>query len=153
MALTKGIENLYGATFSYHKLQDVHIIVSDNGIQLRMTVDSYIDKDARKAHKKPVRTENIIDNADFALTPFYKLLKAKFTDYQDAQDDFEVINPNNADTILFVQQSPQGELISKHTETLAHDEEQPQEEQDTIALDTAAEQTTNQLEQTQTSED
>lgn len=64
MTLVKGIENSYGVKFSYHKLDNVRIVVTDNGIQLRMTVASYVDKAARVAGKKPIRTENIIEGAD-----------------------------------------------------------------------------------------
>lgn len=117
MAIVKGIENIYGAKFSYHKLSDVRIAVTANGIQLRMIVESYMDKDARKTGKQPVRTENIIENADFALTPFYKLLKAKFEDYAGSEDDFEDSWKPAADkNIVLTQQTPQGQLISKHEE-------------------------------------
>lgn len=189
MALVKGIENLYGTKFNYHKLDNIKIVVTNNGIQLRMTVDSYVDKEARMAGKKPVRTENIIEGADFALTPFYMLLKAKFADFNDAQDDFDdawkgALTPQ----IIYTQQTPQGELISKtyegeeeatteeeqeevsQTEEAAEEStsetetteeaaeetettEQPEEvtaeetESDTIALDVAAEQTNEQLEE------
>lgn len=121
MAIVKGIENIYGAKFSYHKLSDVRIAVTANGIQLRMIVESYMDKDARKTGKQPVRTENIIENADFALTPFYKLLKAKFADYAGSEDDFEDSWKTNEleetkKKITYTQQTVQGKLISKYEE-------------------------------------
>lgn len=133
MALTKGIENIYGASFNYHKISDVKIVVSDNGIQLRIIVDSFVDKDARKAGKKPVRTENIIEGADFALTPFYMLLKAKFGDFADASDDFDDAWKNKVTPqVIYTQQTPQGELLSKYREPLAQTESTTtQEEQDT----------------------
>lgn len=115
MALSKGIENMFGISFSYHKLNDVHIIIGDDGIQLRMTVASYVNKEARDEGKQPFLSENIIDGADFALTPFYKLLKAKFADYADAQDVFEdkQENPRRA---VYTQQTLQGKLISQREE-------------------------------------
>lgn len=175
MALTKGIENIYGASFNYHKISDVKIVVSDNGIQLRIIVDSFVDKDARKAGKKPVRTENIIEGADFALTPFYMLLKAKFGDFADATDDFDDAWKNKVTPqVIYTQQTPQGELLSKYRESIAQsDTSTTQEEQseqtapeesatteatsnsantatenataDDIALDVAAEQTTQEI--------
>ena len=121
MALVKGIENIYGAKFSYHKLSDVRIAVTENGIQVRMIVDSYVDKQARMDGKQAVRTENIIENADFALTPFYMLLKAKFEDFAGSEDDFEdAWKTNELDEankkIIYTQQTVQGKLISKREE-------------------------------------
>lgn len=121
MALVKGIENIYGAKFSYHKLSDVRIAVTENGIQVRMIVDSYIDKQARVDGKQAVRTENIIENADFALTPFYMLLKAKFADYAEAEDDFSTDWKTNGQEetkkkITYTQQTVQGKLLSKREE-------------------------------------
>ena len=149
MALTKGIENIYGASFNYHKISDVKIVVSDNGIQLRIIVDSFVDKDARKAGKKPVRTENIIEGADFALTPFYMLLKAKFGDFADATDDFDDAWKNKVTPqVIYTQQTPQGELLSKYREPVAQTESTTtQEEQDT-QQDTAATSEEEQSEQT-----
>ena len=124
MALVKGIENSYGVKFSYHKIDNVKIVVTDKGIQLRMTVDSYVDKDARKNGKKPVRTENIIEGADFALTPFYMLLKAKFADYADADDDFiDDWKETKPAKITYTQQTPQGDLISHYEESNTNNEE------------------------------
>lgn len=134
MALTKGIENIYGASFNYHKISDVKIVVSDNGIQLRIIVDSFVDKDARKAGKKPVRTENIIEGADFALTPFYMLLKAKFGDFADATDDFDDAWKNKVTPqVIYTQQTPQGELLSKYREPLAQTESTTAQEEQTPA--------------------
>lgn len=134
MALTKGIENIYGASFNYHKISDVKIVVSDNGIQLRIIVDSFVDKDARKAGKKPVRTENIIEGADFALTPFYMLLKAKFGDFADATDDFDDAWKNKVTPqVIYTQQTPQGELLSKYRESIAQTESTTAQEEQTPA--------------------
>ncbi len=134
MALTKGIENIYGASFNYHKISDVKIVVSDNGIQLRIIVDSFVDKDARKAGKKPVRTENIIEGADFALTPFYMLLKAKFGDFADATDDFDDAWKNKlTPQVIYTQQTPQGELLSKYRESIAQTESTTAQEEQTPA--------------------
>ena len=89
MAINKKIENEYGAEFEYHKIREVKIKNTKNGIQLIMTVDSYLDKQARIANKSPTTRECIINNADFALQPFYALLKAKFPDFKLAHDDMD----------------------------------------------------------------
>lgn len=115
MALQKGIENLYGIKFDYHRITDVHIIIADNGIQLRMTTASYADEEARRSGKEPIKTVNIIDNADFALTPFYMLLKAKFADFADAKDVFEE-KAEPAGRVIYTQQTQRGKLISQKEE-------------------------------------
>ena len=112
MAVVKGIETLYGVSFSYHKISDVHIIIKDGDTQLRITVDSYLNKEARDAGKQPVKTENIISHADFALSAFYALLKGKFADYADSEDVFEEDTKTKLPSIL-TQQTPQGKLISQ----------------------------------------
>lgn len=90
MAIIKDVESDYGIPFNYHKIKSVRIEMNpkDNQIVLIMKVASYVSKEARIQNKDAVYTECIIDNADFALTPFYQLLKAKFPDYSGA-DDFD----------------------------------------------------------------
>ena len=117
MAITKGIENIYGVSFDYHKLVDVRIKVKDGDTTLYMTVESYRDKDARKEGKQPVRTENIILHADFALAPFYALLKAKFKDFSGASDDFEQVEKSTVSEAVYLQQTPQCKPISRFTES------------------------------------
>ena len=116
MAVVKGIENVYGAEFSYHAIQSVSIMRIQNELQLRIVVASWINKEARKEGKKPVLTENIIQNADFALEPFYALLKAKFEDYSGADDDWEVVSGKKQLPAVYTQQTPAGEIISRHEE-------------------------------------
>lgn len=123
MALVKGIETQYGSAFNYHKISDVRIITDDKGVSLRITVDSYLNKEARQSGKKPVKTVNIISNADFALTAFYALLKAKFADFADSTDDFEVLSERVSDVVTLTQQTPQGELISQTRENLEDENE------------------------------
>ena len=89
MAIQKEVENEYGIDFKYHKISKVQIINNDAGVTLRMTVNSYADKQARIDGKQPTTRECIINGADFAMTPFYQLLKAKFPSFQDGNDDFE----------------------------------------------------------------
>lgn len=90
MAIIKSIENQYGADFNYHKLREVKIRVDENkGVILIMKVESYLDKDARQQGKTPVVTLNTIVGADFALTPFYKILERKFPQFKDCSDDFD----------------------------------------------------------------
>lgn len=89
MAIKGKVENEYGAMFEYHKISDVHITHDDtNGIVLTITVDSYMDKEARINGKSPTRRQCSIVGADFAMTPFYALLKAKFEEFKNIDDDF-----------------------------------------------------------------
>ena len=124
MGLNKGIENQYGINFDYHRINDVHIIVTENGIQVRMTVSSYVNEHARRTGKAAYKTVNIIDGADFALTPFYLLLKAKFADFADAADVFEEVQQEERRRMVYTTQTLQGRLISQTEE--AEPEEQPE---------------------------
>lgn len=116
MALIKGIENVYGATFNYHKISDVRITNRNGDIQLCIVVDSYIDKKARDEGKRPVQTENVILHADFALAPFYQLLRAKFGDYSDSEDVFEEDKIKSKRAAVMIQQTTDGRTISKYEE-------------------------------------
>ena len=90
MAIDKSVENEYGAQFKYHKLREVRVINDDNiGVQLTLTVESYLDKQARIEGKQPTVRQCIISNADFAIDPFYALLKAKFPDFEKGSDDMD----------------------------------------------------------------
>lgn len=111
MAIEKNVENVYGAKFNYHRISEVKLLNQDGEIQLRIVVDSYVDQNARLNGKKPVRTENIILHADFALAPFYALLKAKFQDYSDSEDVFEEIE-RLVQPAEMIQQTVDGRLIS-----------------------------------------
>ena len=88
MAIIKEIESEYGVPFKYHKIQSVRVESQDNEIILIMKVASYVSKEARAANKNAVYTECCINNADFALTPFYSLLKTKFPQFE-GDDDFD----------------------------------------------------------------
>lgn len=89
MAIDKAVENEYGAEFTYHKLRDVRVVNDDRiGVQLTLTVQSWLNKQARIDGKEPTVRQCIISNADFAMTPFYALLKAKFPDFKAGKDDF-----------------------------------------------------------------
>lgn len=90
MAIDKAVENEFGVQFTYHKLRDVRVINDDNtGVQLILTIQSWLDKQARIDGKQPTVRQCIISNADFAMTPFYALLKAKFTDFAQGADDMD----------------------------------------------------------------
>lgn len=90
MAIKKNVENEYGTEFNYHKLREVRITANDTeGIILNMTVESYKDKQARIEGKYPTVRNCIVYGADFALTPFYALLKAKFPEFSEAIDDMD----------------------------------------------------------------
>lgn len=122
MAIVKDVETEFGNTFQYHKIRDVRIINSDKvGVQIGITVESYATKEARIAGKSPVKTENIITGADFALEPFYKLLTAKFDQYADADDDFDNSFKAVAEgkrKVRYSQQTIHGEKISEREEIL-----------------------------------
>lgn len=91
MAIQKDIENQYGVNFNYHKIKEVRIYAEQDGQQPQvvMLVESYRDKQARIEGKAPVRTKHVIYGADFALEPFYALLKNKFENFKDCHDDFD----------------------------------------------------------------
>lgn len=119
MAIQKGIENEYGAKFNYHKLRDVRVVNDEkSGIRVIMNVYSWIDKEARTSGKKPTVRQCIIDNADFALTPFYALLKAKFEDFADGADDFNNDFKGDAAAlpVKMIEQTMNGKLIKKVVE-------------------------------------
>ena len=118
MAIDKAVENEYGAEFTYHKIHDVRIVNDANkGIQIFMTVYSYLDKQARIDGKQPTIRQCIIDNADFAMTPFYALLKAKFPDFAGADDmDNLFKGEREAGPVKLIQQTMNGKLLKKETE-------------------------------------
>ena len=122
MAISKNVENEYGAKFTYHKLRDVRVVNDSSGVQIVLTVQSWLDKQARIDGKQPTVRQCIISNADFALTPFYALLKAKFPDFVDGTDDF-----NNdfkklpkgavkATDVSYTVQTAQGQLLDRWQE-------------------------------------
>lgn len=121
MAIDKAVENEYGAEFTYHKLREVRIINDDNiGVQLTLTVESWINKEARIAGKQPTVRQCIIQGADFAMTPFYSLLKAKFTDFSGGTDDFDnafKISEGQKPVPVFTVQTAHGDLIGRWRET------------------------------------
>lgn len=118
MAIDKDVENEFGVEFKYHKLREVRIINDDKiGIQLTLTVYSWRDRQARIDGKQSSVRLCIIDEADFALTPFYALLKAKFPEFSNGDDDmdnsFKVI-PDGG--IEFSEQTANGKLIRRWRE-------------------------------------
>ncbi|MBO7731530.1 MAG: hypothetical protein J6S67_03235 [Methanobrevibacter sp.] len=121
MAIAGNVENEFGAQFTYHKIKDVRITSDDkNGITLSITVQSWINKQARIDGKQPSVRQCIILSADFAMTPFYELLKAKFTDF-DQDDDFDnsfksIPEKTQSAKPRFIEQTPYGRLISKREE-------------------------------------
>ena len=122
MAIDKKVENEYGAEFAYHKLRDVRIISDDQvGIQITMTVHSWLNKQARIDGKQPTVRQCIIDHADFAMQPFYALLKAKFPEFagglDDMNNDFKKDREASGD-VEYIQQTAQGQLIERHKDTV-----------------------------------
>lgn len=119
MAINKGVENEYGAQFHYHKLRDVRVINDEKGgVQVIMNVYSWIDKQARIDGKQPTVRQCIIDNADFAMTPFYALLKAKFADFSDGADDYNNDFKGDKPTqpMKMIEQTLNGKLLKKVVE-------------------------------------
>ena len=61
----------------------------------------------------------IIMAADFAMTPFYALLKAKFPEFKDLADDMDNSFKKQADAAKkaeFIEQTGQGQLINRWPE-------------------------------------
>ena len=118
MAIDKAVENEYGAAFEYHKIREVRVVNDEHaGIQIFMTVYSYLDKQARIDGKQPTVRQCIIDNADFAMTPFYALLKAKFPDFAGADDmDNSFKGEREEGPVTLVQQTLNGKLLNKEVE-------------------------------------
>lgn len=115
MAIDKGIETEYGAVFNYHKLREVRIINDDKvGVQVVLTVQSWINKAARISGKEACVRKCIINDADFAMTPFYALLKAKFPEFTSGNNDFDNSFKGEAETRPeFIEQTVHGEMINK----------------------------------------
>ena len=132
MAIDKAVENEYGAKFDYHKIKEVRIVNNeDAGIQIFMTVYSYLDKQARIDGKQPTVRQCIIDNADFAMTPFYALLKAKFTDFAGADDmDNSFKGEKAARPVKLIEQTLNGKLLKKSIEEVQVEADEGQEEKD-----------------------
>lgn len=118
MALIKSIENVFGTAFDYHRISRVEILAdAKQGVQLRMTVESYADKETRKSGKQPTRTVNIINDATFALVPFYELLKTKFKQFNGAEDDFKDEWKGHIDKkASYTVQTAQGEYVDSYGE-------------------------------------
>lgn len=129
MALIKEIENSYGVTFNYHKIGDVRILKTKAGTQLRITVESYLDKEARRNGKQPIKTEAIIEHAEFALDPFYALLKAKFPEFSGLDDTEHVSTGIEQPAEYFIQSG--AKTIAHRKEELAEPEETLQPEETT----------------------
>ena len=118
MAIDAQVENEYGAKFAYHKLREVRIINDDkNGIQLAMTVYSWLDKQARIEGRQPTVRQCIIQDADFALQSFYALLKAKFPEFNSGKDDFDNSHKEEHErSVSFIEQTAQGKLLNRWAE-------------------------------------
>ena len=119
MAIQEQVENEYGATFNYHKIKSVRIDADDNsGVGLSIIVYSWLNKQCRIEGKKPSIRKCSILQADFALTPFYELLKAKFPEFAGGDDDFDNSFKSEEKTggAMFVESTGAGELIKKWNE-------------------------------------
>ncbi|MBO7712204.1 MAG: hypothetical protein J6S85_01715 [Methanobrevibacter sp.] len=118
MAINKSVENEYGAQFNYHKVREVRIINGENGVQLGITVYSWINKEARINGKEPTVRRCIIQGADFAMAPFYALLKAKFKDFASGEDDLDnsFKTEKEKPDAEYIMQDGQNKLIRKWKE-------------------------------------
>lgn len=119
MAINHPVENEYGAQFNYHKLREIRIINSEKiGVQLTLTVESWLDKQARIDGKQPTVRQCVIQGADFAMTPFYALLKAKFAEFGPGADDFDNSfkgEKQSGDT-EYIMQTTHGQIINRRRE-------------------------------------
>lgn len=113
MAILKDVENEYGVEFHYHKLREVRVINDGDCVQLILTVYSWINKQARIDGKQPCARQCIINGADFALNPFYALLKAKFNEFTNGENDFDDAFKGDRKPVEpeFFDQTPQGKLF------------------------------------------
>ena len=128
MAISKDIQTEYQTIFKYHRISDVNIFTVDNDIQIRIVTESYASKEARMNGARAVYTENIIEHADFAMAPFYALLKAKFPMFADGEDDFDdAWKEKIQQAAKFTQQTPQGDLLAQWEESELIEEETPEE--------------------------
>ena len=133
MAIDKAVENEFGAEFFYHKLREIRIINDDNiGVQVTMTVYSWLNKEARIEGKQPTIRQCIISNADFAMTPFYALLKAKFPEFNKGEDDFDNSFKKTAPEeepaeVMYTSQTGRGELLNRFIEDKTSEREDAQE--------------------------
>ena len=157
MAINGAVENEFGIDFEYHKLREVRRINDDKiGVQLTLTVYSWANKQARIAGKKASVRQCIISGADFALTPFYAMLKAKFPDFTAGENDFDNDFKGNLPPQVpeFFEQTGQGGMFRRWTEQVQEtpaeleelEPEEPEQNED------ISEQTAENPEQTQTDE-
>lgn len=137
MAINHPVENEYGAQFTYHKLREIRIINSDKiGVQLTLTVESWLDKQARIDGKQSTVRQCVIMGADFAMTPFYTLLKAKFAEFGPGADDFDNSfkdSEKSGDT-EYIMQTTHGKIINRRREAAPAE---AQEETDDNTIRTA----------------
>lgn len=118
MAILKDVGNEFGIDFHYHKLREVRVTNDDKGVQLVLTIYSWADKQARIDGKQPCLRQCIIDGADFAMTPFYALLKAKFDEFNGGENDFDnsFKGGDKAPHPVFYDQTAQGKLFKTWSE-------------------------------------
>lgn len=118
MAIEKDVENEFGVAFNYHKIREVRLINDDKGVQLVLTVYSWANRKARTEGKQPSVRQCVILEADFALAPFYALLKSKFPDFDLGTDElkngFKKARVKNQ--VELIEQTGTGKLISRRIE-------------------------------------
>lgn len=136
MAIIKGVENEYGIEFNYHKLREVRLVNDGDSVQLVLTVYSWIDKQARIDGKQPCMRQCIINGADFALNPFYALLKAKFSEFTSGENDFDDAFKGERQPVApeFYDQTMQGQLFKSWKE-VPEGADVPEEEQTEVTAE------------------
>jgi len=100
MAIIKELSTKFGINASYHRITAFNISYTNKKITL--CVASYLSKEARANKKEPIEEIDVlIPYSDFPsflnVNPIeqgYKWLKENVIGFEDALDDFDVLEPN-----------------------------------------------------------
>ena len=100
MAIIKELSTKFGINASYHRITAFNISYTNKKITI--CVASYLSKEARANKKEPIEEIDIlIPYSDFLsflnVNPIeqgYKWLKENVIGFEDALDDFDVLEPN-----------------------------------------------------------
>ena len=100
MAIIKSMNSKFGIPISYHRITAFNINYAQRKAVL--CVASYLSKEARASRSQPFEEVDIeIPAADFSLfqnrTPIsqgYLWLRANVVGFEDAVDDFDVVEPS-----------------------------------------------------------
>ncbi len=100
MAIIKELSTKFGINASYHRITAFNISYTNKKITI--CVASYLSKEARANKKEPIEEIDVlIPYSDFKsflnVNPIiqgYKWLKENVIGFEDALDDFDVLEPN-----------------------------------------------------------